>query len=46
MTLSRSAELLKALIAFPTISRTPNLALIEHVARLCQVAAEDAGTMK
>ncbi|RKT10328.1 hypothetical protein B0G69_7693 [Paraburkholderia sp. RAU2J] len=27
MTLSRSAELLKALIAFPTISRTPNLAL-------------------
>ena len=38
MPLSRSAELLKALIAFPTVSRTPNLALIEHVARLLDAA--------
>lgn len=38
MPLSRSAELLKTLIAFPTISRTPNLALIEHVAGLLAAA--------
>jgi acetylornithine deacetylase len=51
MTLSRSAELLRALIAFPTISRTPNLALIEHVARLlgaagiaCTIVKDDAST--
>ena len=51
MTLSRSAELLKALIAFPTISRTPNLALIEHVAGMlgaagiaCTIVRNDAGT--
>jgi acetylornithine deacetylase len=50
MTLSRSAELLKALIAFPTVSRTPNLALIEHVARVlgaagiaCTIVKDDAG---
>jgi acetylornithine deacetylase len=51
MPLSRSAELLKTLIAFPTISRTPNLALIEHVAGLLGAAGisstivrNDAGT--
>jgi acetylornithine deacetylase len=51
MSLSRSAELLKALIAFPTVSRTPNLALIEHVAQLLGAAGipstivkDDAGT--
>jgi acetylornithine deacetylase len=51
MPLSRSAELLKALIAFPTVSRTPNLALIEHVARLlgaagiaCTLVKDEAGT--
>lgn len=51
MTLSRSAELLKLLIAFPTVSRTPNLALIEHVAALLGAAGiastlvrNDAGT--
>jgi hypothetical protein len=34
MTPSRSAKPLKALIACRTISRAPNLALIEHVARI------------
>lgn len=51
MTPGRSAELLKALIAFPTISCTPNLALIEHVAALlgaagiaCTLVRNDTGT--
>lgn len=51
MPLTRSAELLKALVAFPSVSRTPNLALIEHVARLldaagiaCTIVRDDAGT--
>ncbi|SAK50272.1 acetylornithine deacetylase [Caballeronia ptereochthonis] len=51
MTLGRSADLLKALIAFPTISCTPNLALIEHVAGVlgaagiaCTIVKDEAGT--
>ncbi|SAK93347.1 acetylornithine deacetylase [Caballeronia hypogeia] len=51
MTLSRSAELLRTLIAFPTISRTPNLALVEHVADMlgaagiaCTLVRNDTGT--
>ncbi|OZI37236.1 acetylornithine deacetylase [Bordetella genomosp. 10] len=50
-TLSRSADLLKELIAFPTISRTSNLALIAHVAALlegagiaCEWVKDEAGT--
>lgn len=48
---SRSTELLKTLIAFPTISRTPNLALIEHVAGVlgaagiaCTLVRNETGT--
>src|SRR5262245_35910937 len=51
MALSRSAELLKTLIAFPTISRTPNLALVGHGSVLLGAAGirstivgNDAGT--
>ena len=45
MPLSRSAELLKALIAFPTISCTPNLALIEHVAGWARAHGSPALTL-
>jgi acetylornithine deacetylase len=51
MKLGRSAELLQQLIAYPTVSRTPNLALIHHVAGLleaagvpCTIVTNDAGT--
>ncbi|CAL8481485.1 protein of unknown function (plasmid) [Caballeronia sp. S22] len=51
MNLSRSAELLRRLIAYPTISRTPNLGLIQHVAGLleaagipCTIVSNDAST--